>query len=172
MLRTLVTTAVLATALTTAMVPVAASADERGYGWHDDRGGDRRDWRGDRGDYRRDYRHDYRRDEWRYRRQVQGYYAAPAYGYQPYAYAPAYGYEQPYGGGYYQQESYPVQQGYYEQGYRCHSDGTAGAVIGAIAGGLIGNSVAGRHDRGLGTVLGVGGGAIAGSAIARSGNRC
>lgn len=175
MLRTLVTTAVLATALTTAMVPGAASAhDHDGYGWQSDRGdwgGDHNDWRGDRGDYRRDYR-DARRDEWRYRRQAQGYYAAPAYGY-----AQQYGgnyYAQPAYGTYYQRESYPIQQGYYQQnnGYRCHSDGTAGAVLGAIAGGLIGNSVAGRGDRTAGALIGGAGGLFAGRAIERSGNRC
>ena len=167
MLRTLVTTAVLATALTSAMVPVAASAhDHDGYGWQSDRG--------DRGDYRRDYRAE-RRDDWRYRRQGQGYYAAPAYGYGQ-GYAQGYGnyYAQPGYGSSYQRETYPVQQGYYQQnnGYRCHSDGTTGAILGAIAGGLIGNGVAGRGDRTAGALIGGAGGLFAGRAIERSGNRC
>ncbi len=50
---------------------------------------------------------------------------------------------------------------------RC--DSTAGTVVGAIAGGLLGNTVAGRGDRGLGTVLGGVAGAFAGRAIDRSG---
>jgi uncharacterized protein YcfJ len=72
---------------------------------------------------------------------------------------------------------YYPQQGYggpgYGQGYgydACRSTG-AGAVIGAIAGGLIGNGVAGRRDRGLGTVIGAGIGAVTGTAIERN-QRC
>ncbi len=53
---------------------------------------------------------------------------------------------------------------------RC-SNGDGGTVIGAIAGGLLGNTVAGRGDKLLGTVVGAGGGALAGRAIDRSGNR-
>lgn len=52
---------------------------------------------------------------------------------------------------------------------RCN-DGTGGAIIGAIAGGLLGNTVAGRGDRGIGTVLGALGGGVAGRAIERGGN--
>ncbi len=47
-------------------------------------------------------------------------------------------------------------------------DGDGGTIIGAIAGGLLGNTIAGRGDRTLGTVLGAGGGALAGRAIDRS----
>jgi hypothetical protein len=61
---------------------------------------------------------------------------------------------------------YPV-QGYYDP---CRSTG-AGAVLGAIAGGLIGNGIAGPYDRGLGTVVGAGLGAVTGTAIERS-QRC
>ena len=46
-----------------------------------------------------------------------------------------------------------------------------GAVLGAIGGALIGNAVAGRHDKGTGTVVGAVGGAVAGSAIAGSQNQ-
>jgi hypothetical protein len=52
----------------------------------------------------------------------------------------------------------------------CRSSG-AGAVIGAIAGGVIGNSVAGYGDGGLGTVIGAGLGAVTGTAIERR-SRC
>ena len=47
-------------------------------------------------------------------------------------------------------------------------DGDGGTIVGAIAGGLLGRTVAGRNDRLLGTVLGAGGGALAGRAIDRS----
>ena len=55
----------------------------------------------------------------------------------------------------------------------CRSDGAAGTIIGAIAGGLIGNSVAGRHgDKTAGTIIGGAVGAIAGRAIDKSDDRC
>jgi hypothetical protein len=50
---------------------------------------------------------------------------------------------------------------------RCDK-GTGGTIIGAIAGGLLGNSVAGRGDRGVGTIVGAGVGALAGRAIDRN----
>ena len=45
--------------------------------------------------------------------------------------------------------------------------GTGGTILGAIAGGLIGNAGAGRRDRELGTIVGGGAGALSGRAIAR-----
>ena len=61
----------------------------------------------------------------------------------------------------------------YRQDRRCDA-GTGGTVIGAIAGGLLGNAVAGRGDKTLGTVVGAVGGGLAGRAIDRSDNprRC
>ncbi|UZK68122.1 glycine zipper 2TM domain-containing protein [Sphingomonas sp. S1-29] len=55
---------------------------------------------------------------------------------------------------------------------RCSS--TEGTVIGAVAGGLLGNTVAGNGNRLLGTVIGGGAGALAGREIDRSGQprRC
>lgn len=50
---------------------------------------------------------------------------------------------------------------------RC-DDGDTGTIIGAIAGGLVGNSVAGRGDRAGGTIIGGVLGALAGRAIDRS----
>jgi uncharacterized protein YcfJ len=41
-------------------------------------------------------------------------------------------------------------------------------VIGAIAGGLLGNSIAGYGDRTAGTIIGAGVGALAGRAIDRN----
>ena len=52
--------------------------------------------------------------------------------------------------------------------YRRCDNGDGGTIIGAIAGGLLGNSVAGRGDRTLGTVLGAGVGALAGRSIDRA----
>ncbi len=58
--------------------------------------------------------------------------------------------------------------GPYYRGRYYHCDrGDGGTVIGAIAGGLLGNSVAGYGDRTAGTVIGAGVGALAGRAIDR-----
>lgn len=63
-------------------------------------------------------------------------------------------------------------QRHYRQHYRdyrrCRDNGDGGTIIGAIAGGLLGNTVAGRGDRTVGTILGAGVGALAGRAIDRS----
>ena len=66
---------------------------------------------------------------------------------------------------------------YYDRGYRDNysyrarqkcKDGDGGTIIGAIVGGLLGNSIAGRGDKTLGTEIGGAGGAHAGRAIDRS----
>ncbi|MEO6215693.1 MAG: glycine zipper 2TM domain-containing protein [Sphingomonas sp.] len=67
--------------------------------------------------------------------------------------------------GYYQDRGYRDHRRDYRN-RRCNND--AGTIIGAIAGGLLGNGIAGRGDRTLGTVLGAGAGALAGRAIDRS----
>lgn len=57
--------------------------------------------------------------------------------------------------------------------YYCRKEnGTTGLLIGAAVGGLVGNEVAGRGDRTLGTVLGAVGGAFLGREIDRSNARC
>ena len=62
----------------------------------------------------------------------------------------------------------------YDRNYRSYranqkcKDGDGGTIVGAIAGGLLGNTVAGRGDKTLGTILGGLGGALAGRAIDRS----
>ena len=56
----------------------------------------------------------------------------------------------------------------YREPKRC-SDGTTGAIIGAIAGGLLGRVIDRGGDRSTGTLLGAGGGALAGRAIDRNG---
>ena len=61
-----------------------------------------------------------------------------------------------------------------DQNYRSYRarqkcrDGDGGTIVGAIAGGLLGNGIAGRGDRTLGTIIGGLGGALAGRAIDRS----
>jgi hypothetical protein len=69
----------------------------------------------------------------------------------------------------YDRGSYDHYRGDYRARQRCN-DGDGGTIIGAIAGGLLGNAVAGRGDKGLGTVLGAVGGGLAGRAIDRSDN--
>lgn len=49
--------------------------------------------------------------------------------------------------------------------YRGCDRGTGGTIIGAIAGGLLGNEVAGRGDKTVGTIIGGAAGALAGRAI-------
>lgn len=52
--------------------------------------------------------------------------------------------------------------------YYCHrSDGTTGLIVGAVAGGVIGNQLARGKSAALGTVLGAGAGALIGQAIDR-----
>jgi uncharacterized protein YcfJ len=54
--------------------------------------------------------------------------------------------------------------------YYCRrSDGTTGLVLGALAGGLLGNLIGGNQ---LGTLLGAGGGAVLGRSIDRGQIRC
>ena len=86
---------------------------------------------------------------------------------------PAARYEQPWHDGYGQGGGrYGYDQRRYDDGRfdrRC-SNGAAGTLIGALAGGLLGRAVDGRGDRALGTVLGAGAGALAGRAVERSNN--
>lgn len=57
--------------------------------------------------------------------------------------------------------------------YYCRrSDGTTGLVVGAIAGGVLGNVIAPGGSETLGTILGAGAGALAGRAIDRNDVRC
>jgi len=57
----------------------------------------------------------------------------------------------------------------YPRGYDRHRcrNGAGGTILGAIAGGLLGNAAAGYGDRTAGTIIGGGVGARAGSAIGR-----
>ncbi|MDF7774449.1 glycine zipper 2TM domain-containing protein [Sphingomonas sp. AOB5] len=55
--------------------------------------------------------------------------------------------------------------------YYCkRNDGTTGLIVGAVAGGVLGNLIDGGHSRTAGTLLGAVVGAVAGSAIERNAN--
>jgi hypothetical protein len=57
--------------------------------------------------------------------------------------------------------------------YYCRrSDGTTGLIVGAVAGGVLGNVIAPGDSETLGTILGAIGGAVAGRAIDRNEVRC
>ena len=73
----------------------------------------------------------------------------------------------------YRYESYDRGRGNYAYGggRRCYDKGNGGLAIGAIAGGLLGNAVAGRGDKTLGTVLGAAGGGLLGRSVDRSDGR-
>lgn len=76
------------------------------------------------------------------------------------------------GGGYYGgRDYYDGRRGWRgDRGYRgrCRDKGTGGTILGAIAGGLLGNAAVGRRgDQTMGTIAGAGVGALAGRAIDR-----
>ncbi len=57
--------------------------------------------------------------------------------------------------------------------YYCRrNDGTTGLIVGAIAGGILGNVIAPGDSKTLGTILGAGGGAVLGRSIGRRDARC
>lgn len=62
---------------------------------------------------------------------------------------------------------YNPRQRSYRAREKCN-DGDGGTIVGAIAGGLAGNAIAGRGDRTLGTILGGVVGAVAGRSIDRA----
>lgn len=65
--------------------------------------------------------------------------------------------------------NYRGQDRYYRD-RRC-DNGTTGTIVGAIAGGLLGNAVVGRRgDRTVGTIIGGAAGALAGRAIDKGDN--
>jgi uncharacterized protein YcfJ len=55
---------------------------------------------------------------------------------------------------------------------RCRNSGTGGTIIGAVAGGLLGNEVARRGNRTEGSIIGAAVGALAGRAIDKSDSNC
>jgi len=68
----------------------------------------------------------------------------------------------------YQSNNYQYQNDY----PRCRNRGTGGTIIGAVAGGLLGNQVARRGNRTEGSIIGAAVGALAGRAIDKSGSNC
>ena len=57
--------------------------------------------------------------------------------------------------------------------YYCRqSDGSTGLIVGAIAGGILGNMIAPGGSETLGTILGAGAGGLAGHSLDRSDVRC
>lgn len=113
-----------------------------------------------------------------------GYYDNGSYGrYGRYDYNnpdPAYG-------GYYADRYYRSDRRYHERAlgsgdriyrgndgrYYCRrSDGTTGLIVGAFAGGILGNIIAPGDSKTVGTVIGALGGAAAGAAIDTSSARC
>lgn len=52
------------------------------------------------------------------------------------------------------------------------TNGTTGALVGAVGGAAVGSALAGRHSRGEGAVLGALGGALLGGAIGHNQTRC
>jgi outer membrane lipoprotein SlyB len=55
---------------------------------------------------------------------------------------------------------------------RCNNSGTGGTIIGAVAGGLLGNEVARRGNKIEGSIIGAAVGALAGRAIDKSDSNC
>jgi hypothetical protein len=174
------TAALIAILGVTGISSAALAHDNDRDGYHDS---GRYGWQGDRDDHH-DGRHHHDRDRERgyYAQQGysgrQGYYAPQGYYVQQggYAQQPYYnrGYSPGYGGngygGQYQQR--PASYGYNrDTPYRCNN-GSTGTILGAIAGGLIGNGVAGRGDKVLGTVIGGGAGAVVGNSIDKGNRRC
>jgi outer membrane lipoprotein SlyB len=60
---------------------------------------------------------------------------------------------------------------YYRGGNRCDK-GTGGTIIGAVAGGLLGNEVARRGNKTEGAIIGAAVGALAGRAIDKADSNC
>lgn len=71
---------------------------------------------------------------------------------------------------YNQERQYDDRQ--YNDGYQRCSKGTGGTIIGAVAGGLLGNQVARRGNRTEGSIIGAAVGALAGRALDKSSNSC
>lgn len=119
-------------------------------------------------DYRPAYRYD-RRDDWR--RDRYYYYGRidPRYG--------GYFADRNYRDGSYDRPRYlsyndRIYRGLDGRYYCRRPDGTTGLIIGALAGGALGNAIAPGESKQLGTVLGAVAGGVAGRAIDRDAVRC
>ena len=160
---------ILAATLASLALPLAAvsaepqgrshndSRDERGHDSGDDRRDDRHDRKHkrhyDRRDHRQYGRYDYNRPDPRY-----GNYRADRYYMSGDQYRPRQltSNDRIYRGG--------------DNRYYCRrDDGTTGLIIGGLAGGLLGNTIAPGGSKALGTILGGGAGALLGRSIDRNG---
>ena len=74
----------------------------------------------------------------------------------------------------YHRDGYRGHHHHYDRGYsHCKRDkGTGGAIAGAVGGAIVGNAVAGRGDKTLGTVVGAGAGALVGRELDRGDIKC
>jgi hypothetical protein len=73
-------------------------------------------------------------------------------------------------------QSYDARDGYYYQQQRCHAkkstNGTSGAILGGIAGALLGSNVTHGGGRTGGAIIGGVAGAAVGSNVGRNGVKC
>jgi hypothetical protein len=65
-----------------------------------------------------------------------------------------------------------IYRGYDGRYYCRRSDGTTGLIIGALAGGALGNALSNGHSATLATLLGAAGGGLIGRSIDRDNVRC
>lgn len=187
----------VATGLAMAMLAVPAMAHPQD---HDRRERYSNDWRGGQFRYQRNMRDDYRNERqqdlrWLNQKRQQMRARAYANGYQDgrrvdnRRYSDRY-YNNRYDNGYYYGNGgYPVYSGpvYNNAAYRSsnpywwgangqvycrRSDGTTGTIIGAIAGGTLGNLIAGHGDKTVGSIIGGTLGAVLGNQIAKGDVRC
>jgi Ni/Co efflux regulator RcnB len=143
--------------------------------YHDDR----QDQRGDHRDDGRDHRDDHRdhRDD-RHGGPQRNWQQYRSYDYNRYEPGQTTYYADRYyrDGSYYQPRRLGRNDRIYrgsDNRYYCRrSDGTTGLIIGGLAGGLLGNSLAGGGSRTLGTLLGGGAGAVLGRSIDRGQVQC
>lgn len=163
------TTAIVAASML-ASVPSAALAYDKG-----DRKEYRKEMREARKEYRRDVKEarrdlrEARRDDWRSYRNYDYNRVDPYYGNY---YADRYYRD----GSYYQQRQLAyndrIYRGQNGQYYCRRADGTTGLIVGALAGGALGNVIAPGQSKTLGTVLGAVAGGVAGRALARDKVSC
>jgi hypothetical protein len=152
---------ILAATLASLAVPIAIAPAQAQQGPQYDQNDGRHDIGDHRGnggnsghDDRRNYgKYDYNRPDPRY-----GNYRAERYYVQGNQYRPRY-----------MSANERIYRGQDNRYYCRRNDGTTGLVIGGLAGGLLGNTVAPGGSKLLGTVLGGGAGALLGQAIGRDG---
>lgn len=74
--------------------------------------------------------------------------------------------------GYYLGDNDPIYRDNDGRYYCKRRDGTRGAIVGGLAGGVLGNIIAPNGSKTLGTIIGAAGGAIAGQQIDKKNIRC